>query len=54
MYSSLRYLLPAQASGEEWSSRLAWTEMRGSCGETFARAIEGNGWIGDGVGYKIP
>lgn len=32
MYSNLRYLLPAHASGAEWSSRLAKMEIRGVCG----------------------
>lgn len=53
MYSSLRYLLPAQASGEEWSSRLAWMEMRGWCGDTLGGATEGKGWIGEGWEYRM-
>lgn len=52
IYSSLRYLLPAQASGEEWSSRLAWMEMRG-CVEALGGAIEGKGWMGEGWEYRI-
>lgn len=50
MYSSLRYLLPAQASGAEWSSRFAKRETRGWFGVVDR---VGSGWIGDGDGYKI-
>lgn len=50
MYSSLRYLLPAQASGAAWSSRLAKREMRGWEGGGDEDDRVGRGWIGEGLG----
>lgn len=55
MYSSLRYLLPEQARGEAWSSRLVKMEIRGCCGFDAGDAGDGDeragsGWIGEGVG----
>ena len=54
MYSSLRYLLPAQASGEEWSSRLAKRETAGAALRLRLRFLvsTGRGWMGEGDGYS--
>lgn len=53
MYSSLRYLLPAHASGAPWSSRLAYMLIRGWFGLWGVTDREGSGWIGEGWLYKI-
>ena len=48
MYSSLRYLFPEQARGDDWSSRFAKTAIRGWLRGGFRGVREGRGWIGDG------
>lgn len=53
MYSSLRYLFPAQASGDPWSSRLAKMEMRGVLGVVLEEESVVSGWMGEGSGYKM-
>jgi hypothetical protein len=48
MYSSLRYLLPAQASGAEWSSRLVKRDIWGVDGGGGGDGEEGDERVGRG------
>lgn len=48
MYSSLRYLFPEQARGEDWSSRFAKTAILGWLRGGVLGVRDERGWIGDG------